>query len=112
LIRFSLKGKSSAYGAVRYAYDALGRLVATSTSEAEHRFIYNPAGRLIDERAAYRPGLLTLPGQAGPIAAFTMTHAYDERATASRRSSRRPPHRHPALRQRSLARHARCGRTK
>jgi len=74
-----LLAKSSADGAVRYAYDALGRLTATSTREAEHRFMYDPVGQLIDERAAYSPGPPTLPGQEmQPIAAFTMTHAYDE----------------------------------
>jgi RHS repeat-associated protein len=74
-----LLAKSSADGAVRYAYDALGRLVATSTREAEHRFIYDPVGQVIDERAAYSPGPPMLPGQeVAPIAAFTMTHAYDE----------------------------------
>ncbi|GGY45224.1 PAAR-like domain-containing protein [Pseudoduganella albidiflava] len=74
-----LLAKSNADGAVRYAYDALGRLIATSTREAEHRFMYDPVGQLIDERAAYSPGPALLPGQeVEPIAAFTMTHAYDE----------------------------------
>ena len=74
-----LLAKSSADGGVRYAYDALGRLTATSTSQAEHRFMYDPVGQLIDERTAYSPSAPRLPGQpAGFIAAFTMTHAYDE----------------------------------
>ncbi|GAB2854585.1 hypothetical protein GCM10027277_23890 [Pseudoduganella ginsengisoli] len=74
-----LLAKSSADGGVRYAYDAVGRLIATATSQAEHRFMYDAAGQLIDERAAYSPSAPRLPGQPAEfIAAFTMTHAYDE----------------------------------
>ena len=41
--------------------------------------MYDPVGQLIEERAAYSPGPPALPGQeVEPIAAFTMTHAYDE----------------------------------
>jgi RHS repeat-associated protein len=64
---------------VRYAYDALGRLVASANREAENRFMYDAVGQLVDERMAYAPGPVLLPGQeVEPIAAFTMTHAYDE----------------------------------
>jgi RHS repeat-associated protein len=74
-----LLAKSSADGAVRYAYDALGRLIATATQEAEHRFAYDPVGQLVDERMAYAPGPVLLPGQEPEyVAAFAMTHAYDE----------------------------------
>lgn len=74
-----LLAKSNADGGVRYAYDALGRLTATSTREAENRFAYDPVGQLIDERMAYAPGPPLLPGQEVEyLAAFTMTHAYDE----------------------------------
>ena len=74
-----LLAKSGPDGAVRYAYDALGRLIATGTREAQHRFVYDPVGQLIDERMVYAPGPAPLPGQeAEPVAAFAMTHAYDE----------------------------------
>jgi YD repeat-containing protein len=74
-----LLAKSGPDGAVRYAYDAVGRLVATATREAQHRFIYDPVGQLIDERMVYSPGPAQLPGQeTEPVAAFAMTHAYDE----------------------------------
>ena len=74
-----LLAKSNPDGAVRYAYDALGRLVASANREAENRFMYDAVGQLVDERMAYAPGPVLLPGQeVEPIAAFTMTHAYDE----------------------------------
>ena len=74
-----LLAKSSPDGAVRYAYDALGRLTATATSQAEHRFGYDAAGQLVEERMAYSPGPVRLPGEPQEyVAAFTMTHAYDE----------------------------------
>jgi RHS repeat-associated protein len=74
-----LLAKSSGDGGVRYAYDALGRLTATATSQAEQRFAYDPVGQLVDERVAYSPGPPRLPGEPTEfIAAFTMTHAYDE----------------------------------
>ncbi|WP_338767691.1 PAAR-like domain-containing protein [Massilia sp. METH4] len=74
-----LLAKSTTDGAVRYAYDPLGRLIATSTREAKNRFLYDAVGQLIDERMAYSPGPPPLPGQeVEPIAAFAMTHAYDE----------------------------------
>ncbi|SFG42779.1 RHS repeat-associated core domain-containing protein [Duganella sp. CF458] len=74
-----LLAKSSPDGAVRYAYDALGRLTAAATAQAEHRFGYDAAGQLIEERMAYAPGPVRLPGEPKEyVAAFTMTHAYDE----------------------------------
>lgn len=74
-----LLAKSSGDGGVRYAYDALGRLTAAATHHAEQRFAYDPVGQLIDERVAYSPGPPRLPGQpVEHIAAFTLTHAYDE----------------------------------
>lgn len=74
-----LLAKSSPDGAVRYAYDALGRLTAAATSQAEHRFAYDAAGQLVEERMAYSPGPVRLPGEPKEyVAAFTMTHAYDD----------------------------------
>ncbi|WP_426171409.1 RHS repeat-associated core domain-containing protein [Pseudoduganella sp. R-34] len=74
-----LLAKSSPDGAVRYAYDALGRLTAAATSQAEHRFVYDAVGQLVEERMAYSPGPVRLPGEPKEyIAAFTMTHAYDD----------------------------------
>ena len=74
-----LLAKSSADGGVRYAYDAVGRLTATATAKAELRFIYDPVGQLVDERVAYSLGQPRLPGQPAEfIAAFMLTHAYDE----------------------------------
>ena len=74
-----LLAKSSPDGAVRYAYDALGRLTAAATSQAEHRFVYDAVGQLVEERMAYSPGPVRLPGEpAEYVAAFTMTHAYDD----------------------------------
>jgi RHS repeat-associated protein len=62
-----------------FARDALGRLTATATRETEHRFAHNPVGQLVDERVAYAPGPVPLPGQGvDSLAAFTLTHAYDE----------------------------------
>ena len=74
-----LLAKSSPDGAVRYAYDALGRLTAAATSQAEHRFVYDAVGQLVEERMAYSPGPVRLPGEPAEfVAAFTMTHAYDD----------------------------------
>ncbi|MRV75984.1 DUF4150 domain-containing protein [Duganella sp. FT92W] len=74
-----LLAKSDANGGVRYAYDALGRLTAAATPQAEHRFSYDPVGQLVEERVAYAPEWPRPQSQvAEAVAAFTLTHAYDE----------------------------------
>ncbi len=73
-----MTAKVNADGAVRYAYDALGRLTAVASPQAEHRFHYDAVSQLIEERSAY---LLSPPKHPGepviPTAAFTLTHSYD-----------------------------------
>ncbi|WP_426336949.1 RHS repeat-associated core domain-containing protein [Pseudoduganella sp. R-31] len=74
-----LLAKSSPDGAVRYAYDALGRLIAVTSPQAENRFEYDALGQLVDERVAYALAAPRLPDTPREyVAAFTMTHAYDE----------------------------------
>ena len=75
-----LLAKITPQGIVRYAYDPLGRLVAAASGDnarriaqgqagAEHRFTYDAAGQLTQERHAVRDGDVQ--------AAFLLTHEYD-----------------------------------
>ena len=68
----------NADGNVRYAYDALGRLTAVASAQAQQRFIHDAAGQLVEERMVYTLASPGMPGQApSHSAAFTLAHAYD-----------------------------------
>jgi YD repeat-containing protein len=57
----------------RYAYDALDRLTAVASPQAQQHFGYDAVGQLIEERTAY-----ALTGDAQNLsAAFQLTHSYD-----------------------------------
>jgi RHS repeat-associated protein len=63
----------------RYAYDALDRLTAVASPQAQQHFGYDAVGQLIEERIAYA---LTPPADSASQApalttAFQLTHSYD-----------------------------------
>jgi RHS repeat-associated protein len=84
-----LQAKTTPDATTRYAYDALDRLTAVASPQAQQYFIYDHVGQLIEERIAYA---LTSPGAATVLppvpgkqlqtpaitAAFKLTHTYDE----------------------------------
>ena len=81
-VRGLLVAKMNADGMVRYAYDAVGRMIAVAAPQAEQRLAYDALGQLVEERSAYflvaPPVIPPTDGSRLADAAFVMTHAYDE----------------------------------
>lgn len=74
--------KRSADGVVRFDYDELGRLTVLSANQAEHRFVYNAIGQLLEERVAYFLTIQTTNSARNstrtPDASFVTSYGYDE----------------------------------